>query len=45
MREVLRTFCNKREVSIHESIYRVTSQWLFRKSTSVVYLSNASEEE
>ena len=45
MREVLRTFCNKREVSIHESIYRVTSQWLFRKSTSVVYLSNAPEEE
>ena len=45
MREVLHTFCNKREVSIHESIYRVTSQWLFHKSTSVVYLSNAPEEE
>ena len=45
MKEVLRTFCNKREVSIHEAIYRVTSQWLFRKSTSVIYLSNAPEEE
>ena len=45
MREVLCTFCNKCEVSIHESTYRVTSQWLFCKSTSVVYSSNAPEEE
>ena len=45
MKEVVRTFSNKREVSIHEAIYRVTSQWLFRKSRSVIYLSNAPEEE
>ena len=45
MKAVLRSFSNKREVSIHEAIYRVTSQWLFRKSRSVVYVSNAPEEE
>ena len=45
MKEVLHSFCNKREVSIHEAIYRVTSQWLFQKSRSVVYVSNAPEEE
>ena len=45
MKEVLHTFSNKREVSIHEAIYRVTSQWLFRKSRSVVYVSNAPEDE
>ena len=45
MKEVLCSFCNKREVSIHEAIYRVTSQWLFPKSRSVVYVSNAPEEE
>ena len=45
MKEVLHSFCNKREVSIHEAIYRVTSQWLFHKSRSVVYVSNAPEEE
>ena len=45
MKEVLRSFCNKREVSIHEAIYRVTSQWLFRKSRTVVYVSNAPADE
>ena len=32
MKKVLSTFANKREVSIHEAVKRVLSQWLFKKS-------------
>ena len=45
MGKILSTFANKREVSVHEAIHRVTSQWLFRKSRSVVFVNNAPKEE
>ena len=45
MGKVLSTFANKREVSIHEAIHRVTSLWLFRKSRTVVHINNAPKEE
>ena len=45
MKKVLSTFANKREVSIHEAVKRVLSQWLFKKSRSVVIVSNHPAEE
>ena len=45
MGKVLSTFANKREVSIHEAIHRVTSLWLFRKSRTVVHINNAPKAE
>ena len=45
MKEVLYQFANKREVSIHEAVKRVLSQWLFRKSRCVVFVNNSPAEE
>ena len=45
MGKILSTFANKHEVSVHEAIHQVTSQWLFRKSRSVVFVNNAPKEE
>ena len=40
MKKIISTFANKRELSIHESGMRVMSQWLFKKSRTVVSISN-----
>ena len=45
MKEVLYQFANKREVSVHEAVKRVLSQWLFRKSRCVVFVNNSPAEE
>ena len=45
MKKVLSTFANKREVSIHEAVKRVLSQWLFKKSRTVINVSNHPGEE
>ena len=45
MKKVLSTFANKREVSIHEAVKRVLSQWLFKKSRTVINVSNHPAEE
>ena len=45
MKQVLYQFANKREVSIHEAVKRVLSQWLFRKSRCVIYVNNSPAEE
>ena len=45
MKKVLSTFSNKREVSIHEAVKRVLSQWLFKKSRTVINVSNHPGEE
>ena len=45
MKKILSTFANKREVSIHEAVKRVLSQWLFKKSRTVINISNHPEEE
>ena len=45
MKKILSTFANKREVSIHEAVKRVLSQWLFRKSRTVVYVANHPSEQ
>ena len=45
MKKVISTFANKREVSIHEAVKRVLSQWLFKKSRTVVNISNHPVEE
>ena len=40
MKKVISTFANKREVSVHESGTRVMSQWLFKKTRTVVFVNN-----
>ena len=45
MKKVLSTFANKREVSVHEAVKRVLSQWLFRKSRLVISVSNHPKDE
>ena len=45
MKKILSTFANKREVSIHEAVKRVLSQWLFKKSRTVINVSNHPAEE
>ena len=45
MKKVLSTFANKRAVSIHEAVKRVLSQWLFKKSRTVINVSNHPGEE
>ena len=45
MKKILSTFANKREVSIHEAVKRVLSQWLFKKSRTVINISNHPAEE
>ena len=40
MKQVLYQFTKKREVSIHEAVKRVLSQWLFRRSRCVIYVNN-----
>ena len=45
MKKVLSTFTNKREVSIHEAVKRVLLQWLFKKSRTVINVSNHPGEE
>ena len=45
MKKIISTFANKRELSIHESGMRVMSQWLFKKSRTVVQISNGPKDE
>ena len=45
MKKIISTFANKREVTIHEAVKRVLSQWLFKKSRTVVKVVNNPEEE
>ena len=45
MKKILSTFANKREVSVHEAVKRVLSQWLFRKSRTVVHVNSHPKEE
>ena len=45
MKKIISTFANKRELSIHESGMRVMSQWLFKKSRTVVSISNGPKDE
>ena len=45
MKKILSTFANKREVSVHEAVKRVLSQWLFKKSRTVINISNHPSEE
>ena len=45
MKKILSTFANKREVSVHEAVKRVLSQWLFKKSRTVINVSNHPAEE
>ena len=45
MKKILSTFANKREVSVHEAVKRVLSQWLFKKSRTVINISNHPAEE
>ena len=44
MKGISSAFSNKREVSVQEAIMRVLSCWLFRKTTDVIYVSNAEKE-
>ena len=43
--KILSTFANKREVSVHEAVKRVLSQLLFKKSRTVINISNHPSEE
>ena len=45
MKKIISTFANKRKLSIHESGMRVMSQWLFKKSRTVVQISNGPKDE
>lgn len=45
MKKVVSAFANKRELGIHEAIYRVTSQWLFKKTRLVIFVNNSPKDE
>ena len=43
--KIISAFANKREVSINESGMRVMSQWLFKKTRTVVFVDSRPKEE
>ena len=40
MKKIISAFANKKEVSINESGMQVMSQWLFKKTRTVIYVHN-----
>ena len=45
MKKIISAFTNKREVPINKSGMRVISQWLFKKTRTVVFVDSGPKEE
>ena len=45
MKKIISAFANKREVLINESGMRVMSQWLFKKTRTVVFVDIGPKQE